>query len=273
MEEFLEIYKSSNHEIVYVYQFETGGLADFIKFAIKVINFCYVQRIKFYVFINHPLAEFIQFKFQFMNFANRFPNPHFEIQSYNRLRLIKNAELTLSAKMQILPDYCYTEDWPIALPSGIRFQDIMDFKQVIYASIPTLPPNYVAVHLRLGDLHMDCAKGFTGPTRDSRQWDESRLCSLLEELHSQGKDIVFLSDNRNYKKKLMDKYPYLHMTDMKIGHIGLQYVTSDDILNTIFEFVLIMKSSHIYAASYSGFNEIASMISGIPITKLYNTTN
>ena len=273
MEQFLEIYKTSDLEAVYVYQFETGGLADFIKFAIKVINFCYVKRIKFYVFINHPLAEFIHFHHQFMNFTGRFPNPHYEIQSYSRTRLIQDNLITLSPKMIITPFGCHSEDWPVALPAGIRFQDIMDFKPMIYASVPALPPNYVAVHLRLGDLHMECAKGFTGPTTDSRKWNESQLCSLLEELHSQGKEIVFLSDNRNYKKRLMNKYPWLHMTEMKIGHIGLQYVSSDDILNTILEFVIIMKSSHIYAASYSGFNEIASMISGTPITKLYNTTN
>jgi hypothetical protein len=41
------------------------------------------------------------------------------------------------------------------------------------------------------------------------------------------------------------KYPYLHMNDMRIGHVGFQYVKDEDIANTLVEFATI------YAASYS----------------------
>jgi hypothetical protein len=71
MEQFLEIYKTSNIELIYIYQFELGGLADFIKFAQTIINFCWNHKIKFYVVINHPLVHYITFKYPFMNYELR----------------------------------------------------------------------------------------------------------------------------------------------------------------------------------------------------------
>ena len=61
------------------------------------------------------------------------------------------------------------------------------------------------------------------------------------------------------------------MSDMKIGHIGIQYVQDEDIANTLVEFATIMRAKTIYAASYSGFTEIASQIGNRPIIRLWST--
>jgi hypothetical protein len=170
--------------------------------------------------------------------------------------------------MIILPSGCHKEVFPSIMPPNMKFLDIMDFTSEVYNKVPMLSKTYAVVHLRCGDKLMECASGYTGPTHDVRNFDEKKLYKLLEELHSKGEEIYFYSDNRKYKKQLASKYPFIHINDIKIGHIGLQYVNSEDILNTLVEFVSIMQAHTIYAITKSGFTDVASQIGGQPIVRI-----
>ena len=273
MEQFIELYTTSKKELVYIYLFENGGLADFIKFARTVMNFCWDNKIRFYIYIHHPIAKYIVFKQPEINFLATRSREDAMRQlesSYRQIhKLNTTTDITSSDKMFLIPSACHDEVFPSIMPLGISFLSMMDFSSEIYQRISVPPSSYVAVHLRCGDLHMECATGYAGPTTDSRKWDENRLHKLLEELHQQGKKILFFSDTRKYKKQLATKYPFLEMTDTKIGHIGLQYVKDEDIANTLVEFATIIRAETIYAASYSGFTEIASQIGGRPIVRLW----
>lgn len=270
MEQFLDLYKTSTKELVYIYLFENGGLADFIKFARTAINFCWENKIRPYIYIHHPLVKYIVFKQPIMNFlANRSPEDAIrQLAAYRRIQLNSRVDTTSSDKMFLLPSGCHEEVFPSIMPLGISFLDIIDFTPNIYSLITSIASSYVAVHLRCGDLHMECARGFAGPTTDSRKWNEKQLFQLLEDLHSQGKTIYFFSDNRSYKRALAAQYPYLQMSHTKIGHIGLQYVKDEDIANTLVEFATIMRAETIYAASYSGFTKVASEIGNRPLVAL-----
>ena len=113
-----------------------------------------------------------------------------KLLSYRQIaKLGPTTNIAASDKMFILPSACHDEVLPSVMPLDISFLDVIDFCAEIYQRINDPPASYVAVHLRCGDLHMECAKGFAGPTTDSRKWNERALFHQIEELHQQGKKI------------------------------------------------------------------------------------
>ena len=106
MEQFLDLYTTSSKELVYVYTFENGGLANFIKFARTTMNFCWENKLRFSIYIYHPIAKYIVFKYPVMNFTTSITTADAiaKLSSYRRIaKLGPSSDITSSDKMFILP--------------------------------------------------------------------------------------------------------------------------------------------------------------------------
>lgn len=119
-------------------------------------------------------------------------------------------------------------------------------------SVPYTP--FSIVHFRLGDEDLIC--GETG------NYDEyvKILASASEE------NQILLSDSSRFKESVKDR---IFTFDEPVSHVGY-HTDRNQLLHTVFEFILVTRAKHIRTFSVygwtSGFVKSASYIFGIPLT-------
>lgn len=140
-------------------------------------------------------------------------------------------------------------------------QDVFYFSDKVISYSSQLCPysNYISIHLRLGDKFLEIDDK---SHNDARHYNENVIYKTIEE--NKDEPILFFCDNNEYKLKIKNKYSYVHITDTKIEHTGLNSTTEQQILDAITEFYLITQSTKIYAGSLSGFSVVASKFKNVP---------
>lgn len=259
-------YDNLKKKVVFHFTIGMGGIGDFFKYFIYLLKLCIENDIKLYYFSEaNPLDEFIKNSYFKMNIFLR------NISEYNKLNKIDDIFAIQSDVLYIIEPFSMyennvNEDIPYFIDKLFYFS-----YDVVSNSINQLlnTNEYISIHLRLGDVFLECDKRFVLSTDDTRNFDEEFLFKFIED--NSETQIFFFCDNKTYKDKLKSKYPAIQTTDFYIGHTSLLNTTREQYLNAVTEFYLLTKSKYIYAASNSGFSLMASKFSNTPLMNLISS--
>ena len=149
---------------------------------------------------------------------------------------------------------------------NIHLNEVFYFDDLVTQNVsnilPSLPENYISIHLRLGDKFLETDQKFVLVKHDTRQYSEDTLYKFIEEHSDQ--NILFFCDNNSYKQKIKKKYQKIILTDTRIGHTSLSNTTEQQTLDAVTDFYLLSNSQLIYAvgrnrqAHISGFSQMAA---------------
>ena len=278
-------YDLFDKKIVYNFNMGNGGIGDCIKFFMAILELCIRYKYKLYYQINNiPLEKYLRLKHAKMYISKEKMHGSAarmlrqsvrssviynirKINSVTELQHINNINYYI-----VVPEIFYSAFNYDSI--GISIKDVFDFTDVVksnsYSLLPSNISTYISLHLRLGDKYLETAKRFVIGSNDLRNYPEivqKKLYDFIEE--NSNKNIIFFSDNNEYKKKLKEKYNNIVITNCNIGHTGLSNTTDKQTLDAITEFYLMTKSEKIYCVTHSGFSIVASKFNNIPLINMY----
>ena len=250
MENYIKNFQNFNKISVYNFSLGDGGIGDYLKFFMIVLSKCIRNNIKLYHKINNiEIEKYIKLKYDFMyissgeisklkNVTNEYPRNYYSIGHYS-------GDILLN-------DVFYFED-------SIK----MNVKNIL----PSLPINYISIHLRFGDKFLETDKRFIQCKNDTRDFSLEKIYKIIED--NEDKNIIFFCDNNKERLKMKNKYKNIIITDSQIGHTSLVNTTNKQTLDTITDFYILMNSQLIYAASLSGFSIMASKFNNVKLIKAF----
>lgn len=268
MEQYMQAYDDMDKTVVYRFERNWGGIGDYLKFCMVALNACIAHNVKLRVANSDAaLGKHIKLRHRKMNIHpdNLASIPHIYLHHFPELQPTMYA---------ITPQSLYGDDTQTYDSIQRKISDVFTFSDHVserassfLQTIKCTPNNYISIHLRLGDKHLETDQKFVLVRSDERYYDETKIFSCIEGNNEE--NILFFCDNAAYKKKIKERYPQVHMTDFKIGHTSLSNTNEEDLFNAVVEFCLLTTSKHIYAASLSGFSIIASKFNMVPLTNIY----
>ena len=248
MDNYLQNFHKFNNIFIYDFGLGNGGIGDYFKFFLIILTECINNNIRFYQKINNiEIEKYIKLKFDQFYITN------------NEIIKLKNATIKKPN------DYYHNDKYngKLLLNEIFYFNDMV--KLNLYNILPTIPNNYISIHLRLGDKFLETDIKFIVCPNNTRYYKEENLYKFIDD--NSHKNIILFCDNNAKKLEIKNKYNNIIITDAKIGHTSLINTTSKQMLDAITEFYLLSNSKLIYAASYSGFSEMAAKFNGIQCIK------
>lgn len=250
MDDYLKNFKNFNNSIIYDFRLGDGGIGDYIKYLMIILRYCKNNKLKFYK-----------------------KNNNLVIQNYLKLKddifNINEEEISKLENYDIRrPKYYYKID---DFNFNIKLNKIFYFDEYIKNNVKNiikfLPKNYISIHLRLGDKFLETDKKYVRVKRDERSFNEENIYKLIKKSK---KNVLFLCDNNEYKSKIKKKFRDIFITNCQIGHTSLENTTNIQFIDTITEFYILTNSDIIYAASRSGFSQMAAKFNDVKYVELYN---
>lgn len=244
MENYIENHKNYDKIFVYDFQFPDGGIGDYIKFFMIILTYCIDNNIQIYHKINNiEIEKYIKFKYDLFNITE------YELSKLNNVTIKK-------------PYQYYNND---QYNGNIYLNEVFYFDNSIKLNVkniaPSLPSNYISIHLRLGDKFLETDIKFILCKDDTRKFSKENIYKFIED--NSDKNIIFFCDNNNEKINIKNKYKNIIILNSQIGHTALPNTSNKQILDTITEFYILSNSQLIYAASKSGFSNMASKFTNV----------
>ena len=263
MDDYIEKYDSLEKKLVFVFQVGHGGIGDCIKFFMQALYYSIKCDIKLHYFkANITIEKYLKLKHDKMYF----------VEGFDKLIRTDYSSLT-NLEPHIYHYICPSDLYSQPLNITMGFDDLINIKDVFYLSdevilnknnlIPPNIDNYISIHLRMGDKHLEIDKACVPCYYDERRFDEEKLFRFIEDNNE--KNIIFFCDNNSYKLKLKEKYDKIIITNSVIGHTSLSNTSEKQTLDAFTEFYIMTNSEKIYAASSSGFSRMASKFNNIPL--------
>lgn len=276
MDDYINNYESFTNVIIYDFTIGAGGIGDCIKYFIFTLEWCIKNKIKLYYKKNNlPIENYIKLKYYKMYIDD----DAIKQLNYSSRVCIDNKEhnFIFSLKVKRPPIVIYKIVTPQMLYSTynnesikMKIKDVFYFTNEVKQNCKNLFPmhiiNYISIHLRLGDKHLETEKLYVECKNDSRCFSDDKIHKFIQQNSS--KNIFFCCDNNAYKLKLKEKYNNIIISNCNIGHSGLSNTSKKQVLDAITEFYILINSQAIIAASNSGFSEIASKFNNIKYSKL-----
>ena len=266
MENYLKTYDNLDKRIIYTFDKCGGGIGDYLKFFMYLLDFCIKYDIKICYLENDIYNEkYIKLKYEKM-YITRKELIGININYITHINEIENTEKGKTYIIQNMGLFYDTINYNNLI---YPLQDLFYFSEEVIknAEITNINNmNYISIHVRLGDKFLETDKSYVNCKEDVRRYNEERLFNFIEE--NSEKNILFFSDNNSYKLKLKNKFNNIIITDYEIGHTGLANITEKQALNAMTEFYLMTNSEHIYKTSNSGFSTMASKFKNIPVTNI-----
>jgi len=256
--------------MIFVYDYNNGGLGDMIKFFLVSVYLADTYKLDFFIDIKHPIKDFIvindkfkcNFEYSEYDFLSKEKNLNYMIANninfiYNTLSYFNN-----SFDNTKIPNSCY-------LFNKYNFFHYMNFSPDVYNDIYNLMDNkykYISIHLRCGDKHIIDSKDFLNDDRiNNINYD-----NIIQKIINDNKinKIYFFCDNNEIKNNYIKKFPELNIISSSII-LHVSYDNNDKyskemIKNiyreTIIEFLFIHLSNEIHSLTYSGFSLIAHLL-------------
>lgn len=251
MEKYLLESPCYNECIIYDFDSCSGGLGDNIKFFMFLLETCMRTKKRLLYKKNNTEVE----KFLPLNYPEMYVD-EMEMQTLTNAEIIAPVSLYGSVNFQ----------YSIPISEVFRFSD--EVKLNCKTLFPSDITNYISIHLRLGDKHLETDKRFVVCVDDAREFSEQNLKTCIE--NHMNENIFFCCDNHHFKMDMKNKYNRIIVTNGEIGHTGLANTTTKQVLDTVTEFFILTNSKHIFSGSFSGFSVIASKFHNIPLTNLYS---
>lgn len=239
MENYIENFNNFDRTFIYDFKLGYGGIGDFLKFFMIILTECIHKKIKLYHKINNiEIEKYIKFKYDFL--------------SVTQDEILKLKNVSIRRPHQYYHNDKYNGS--IKLNEVFYFDD--SIKMNVQNILPSIPDNYISIHLRMGDKFLETDKRFVVVKNDTRHFSEENIYKFIE--NNSNKNIIFFCDNKNQKLKIKNKYNNIIISNADVGHTSLFNTTSKQIIDTITEFYILTNSQLIYAASGSGFSKMAS---------------
>uniref|UniRef100_A0A6C0ENP1 GDP-fucose protein O-fucosyltransferase n=1 Tax=viral metagenome TaxID=1070528 RepID=A0A6C0ENP1_9ZZZZ len=246
MEDYINNFKKFDKIIVYDFGLGEGGIGDYLKFFMIILTECMSNNMQIYQKINNiEIEKYIKFKYDFFNITE------------DEISKLKNVTI----KKPHHYDNKDTYNGNISLNEVFIFDTIvkLNVKNILHS----LPTNYISIHLRMGDKFLETDKKYvlSKDKDDERKYSEENMYNFIED--NKNKNIIFFSDNNNYKLNIKNKYKHIIITEAHVGHTSLCNTTNKQVLDTITEFYVLSNSQLIYSASDSGFSNMASKFNNV----------
>lgn len=246
MEEYIKRYDQFETNLIYDFKLGDGGIGDCIKFFMCILDSCMNSNQRLYYKKNNlDIEKYIKLKYDIMYIDED------AIASLDNVRIITPYELYSTVKYQY----------------SVNIKDVFEFTDEVKMNRDKLiletMTNYISIHLRLGDMHLETDPNFVRCRNDTRHFSEEKICKFIED--NSDKNIFFCCDNNSYKLKLKGKYENIIITNCDIGHTSLSNTTTKQILDSITEFYILTNSDVIFSGSTSGFSIVASKFRNIPL--------
>lgn len=253
MENYIEKYDLFQEKIVYVFRLGDGGIGDFTKYFLHILDICIENSIRLYVLkTDMILHNFLKLKYEKM----------YTIESDSEVYVKDISILKPDILYSVSPFMFYNKDLRLNLPLSCMFY----FTDDVVQNVPVSHDNYISIHLRLGDAFLETDTQYVLCKSDTRQYNETALFAFIEA--NCDKNIMFFCDNNAYKERVKAKYDFITITSYPIGHTSLSNTTQQQVLDGITEFYLLANSDAIYHASDSGFSLMAAKFREIPYKKI-----
>lgn len=173
MEDYMKKYESFDKIIVYDFQLGYGGIGDNIKFFIFILEMCIKNNKRLYYKINN-----------------------IEIEKYIKLKYyMMYIDEDMIGKLD-----CVEVVIPLMFYSSIHYNFTIDVNKVFYFTdevkinskllFPKDIDDYISIHLRLGDKHLETEKKYIQCPEDKRDFSEEKINNFIEENYN--KNIFFL---------------------------------------------------------------------------------
>lgn len=247
MDHYLLHFDNYEEAAIYDFKLGDGGIGDCIKHFVYLLEKCMEKKKKIYYLINDaPIEKYLILKHNKM---------------YIRRDEFKNLKKYYIYRPQELYKIYQSNN-------NLRYDTIFTFSQkIVNNSLLLLPKglnNYISLHLRLGDKHLETNKYFVICKNDVRKYNINKI----DEIIKNNDNIIFFCDNNEFKEKMREKHNKLIILNSKIGHTSLKNTSESQIIDTITEFYIMTNSQKIIAASNSGFSSIASKFKKIPFSNI-----
>ena len=246
MENYINNFKNFDKISIYDFKLGDGGIGDYLKFYMIILTKCMCNNIKLYHKINNiEIETYIKLKYDFLYISSD--------------EILKLKNVTIEKPQHYYYMYTDKDNGDIPLNEIFYFDDIVktNVKNVLFS----LPIDYISIHLRLGDKFLETDKKYVLCKNDTRNFSLEKLYKFIEV--NNDKNIIFVSDNNNYKLNIKNKYNNIIISTSQIGHTSLSNTTNKQILDSITDFYILSNSQLIYSASNSGFSRMASKFNNI----------
>lgn len=263
MEDYLNKYDSFTKIIVYDFNKGDGGIGDCIKFFMHTLNLCMKYNIRLYYLIhNNVLEKYLTLKHKQM-YINKTNIVESFIYNTHDVSNIKDGVYNMIKSHLFFDVY---NDNTILIP----INEVFDFSDEVKINGCRLNVNnisdYISLHLRLGDKHLETDKSFVLVKNDERMYNEDNIVKFIT--NNSNKNILFFCDNHNYKLQMKNRFDNIIILNCNIGHTSLSNTTERQILDAVTEFYLMTNSEKIFSASHSGFSIMAAKFNNIPIINI-----
>jgi hypothetical protein len=259
MKSYFDNYDNFTKKVVYKFKPLDGGVGDYIKYFMYLLNLCMKNNIKMYYVSNNVVDYFIRLKHPQMYIKiNQIVDYEYLDDIYDLTTINDNIfHIVESWKMHKFHNIIYDSIQE-------KVSDYFYFTDEIKtnAAKQNVLGNYISLHVRLGDKFLETDKANVLVKDDVRKYDEDTLFDFIEK--NSDKNILFFCDNYAYKQKIKNKYDFVYITDYKIGHTSLSSTTVEEAINGITEFYILTNSTEIYTPTESGFSIVASKFNQIP---------
>ena len=248
MKNYIKNFENFDKTIIYDFKLGDGGIGDYIKYFMIILTECINNNTKIYQKINNiEIEKYIKLKYDFF--------------------YITEDEISRLNNFTIKKPYDYYDGG--GYNGDIYVNEVFYFDNIVKTNVknilPSLPTNYISIHIRLGDKFLETDKKFVKCKKDTRFFSEEKIYKFIED--NSDKNIILFSDNNNYKLKIKNKYNNIFISNSQIGHTSLSNTTNRQILDTITEFYILSNSQLIYGASCSSFSITASKFNNVKYIK------
>lgn len=281
MEEYIKNYDSLKKILVYNFPLGTGGIGDCVKFFAYMAEICIQKGIKI-CYLRHgiPLEKYILLKHEKMYITKDQIKESRIISHVDEISNLPQNIHNIILNTSIFYDNLnHNSSWAIKHLFSFSNEVKLNAERLLLNKVNS---PYISIHLRLGDKYLETPKNYVQCPDDIRYYDERALFRFIEnnigntkyaennvefslKNIKRGKPIIFFCDNRDYKLKIKNKYRSVIITDCNIGHTSLSNTSEFQVLDSITEFYILSESETIYAASQSGFSEMAAKFKDIPL--------
>ncbi|MBT3067041.1 hypothetical protein [Rhodoferax sp. U11-2br] len=240
------------------------GFGDFLRGSFFLAIFCRENRMLLVIdFSQHPIGKFVQ-SVCFPDTSSITPEEFFndkkaELLPY--LRALTPGQVALITTHANVVEAEITDADRLLIQSYMCFSDEVTNK--VAATIEKIgSPHFAVVHVRVADEDMHnpdvVVRGLIG-------YIKKNVVPVW------GKHVVVLSNNGKLKNMLSVHFK-LHMTTTSAVHLGECNTTDLHVRDSLIDFALLSKASHIYSYSVygwtSGFSKHCSNLFDIPYTRI-----
>ena len=255
---YFENYDKFQIKLVFCFSHLMGGIGDYIKFFSYLFYYCIKNDIRMYCLTGNLLDSHIKLKYNQMYItSDKIINPVMRPSSLDDMNDCNVHYIVFPTSMYSYSVY----DNIYSINDIFYFTDKVKENANTYCNLS----NYISIHIRLGDKYLDCdPKDNIIDPHHEKEFDENKLFKLIE--NNKYKKIIFFCENTKYKLKLKEKYDFITILNIKIGHTALGVINEEEFLNTITEYYIMTRSEMIYSNAESGFSITASKFYDIPYT-------